>query len=81
MSAQEDSIVLMETVENADHIQYIIKEQETAIASKDMSWTTLIAFRKLMHLLNLHHLLLLQLFVVIIKISLMDNAFAKQDII
>ena len=34
-----------------------------------------------MHLLYLHHLLLLQSDVAIIKISLMDNAFVKQDTI
>lgn len=76
-----DSLISMETVENADHIQYIITEQKTAIVFKDMSWTTIIAFQKLMHLLYLHHLLLLQSDVAIIKISLMDNAFVKQDTI
>lgn len=72
-------MISMETVENADHIQYIITEQKTAIVFKDMSWTTIIAFQKLMHLLYLHHLLLLQSDVAIIKISLMDNAFVKRD--
>ena len=72
-------MISMETVENADHIQYIITEQKTAIVFKDTSWTTIIAFQKLMHLFYLHHLLLPQSSVAIIKILLMDNAFVKRD--